>query len=378
MNSFYTRCKLMAGNNALDNLIHELKMRNIMRPMIICDKIDSYPSFVKPVLKAFDNDKIKPGNITFVSDDYAKAEVIDNLIETYKESGADSIIAVGRDVCISIAKLVRLSISEEAKSVKDISKISTNCESIPLIIVPIFIGSGLEGSKFARYYNAGDCINVSSEALLPDIIVADNKMLFRPSSTIIATGIVFSLGMSIQAYTDKAGNSVTQAAAMAAIRLIFDGVSKIKNGYRFSSISENFTIATVLSGIANNNLIADKLSNMANIVSKYMRLPFDKVYSMLFPHYYEVTLDKENDRYMDVLLPIVGEERYAFTAINSRAVAVYKEIRQLIDYLRDKTGFRYNLSDYKLARTDIDKLVGLMVKENIDENMARVILERTY
>ncbi len=103
---------------------------------------------------------------------------------------------------------------------------------------------------------------------------------------------------------------------------------------------------------------------------------------MLFPHYYEYLINNDinnEERYSSVLLSLIGEERYAFVPVSRRVSDSYKAIRNIIDFLEDKSGFRYNLSDFGMKLPAIEKIAKEMGKYGEDAaDMARFTLSRTY
>ena len=290
MDTFYFKSKLMTGERALASLPHELKMKNASKPMVIGERMDAYPPFYKSIARAFNNDKIKIVAIKEYADSMASLTAINEAIEAYKECGADSIVVVGREAVITIAKLVKLAIEQ---GVSDIATLDSDMLSVyskldvPLYVVPVFYASGGEGINRAIFYDDKTSYTVISDKIMPDGIVVDPSMTFKPSDSVMAANIMYALSMAIITYTSKYGNVVTMSTAMSAIELICTNINKQNFKRKPLQFASNLMTSTVLAGIAHNGLLYDELAVMSDIVSSYIRVPYSKVYSMLFPHYYE-------------------------------------------------------------------------------------------
>ena len=379
MNSFFVKGKLMTGDRALSNIPHELTMMNASKPMVISEKMEGYTSFYRPIKMAFDNDKLKIVSIVEYEEDIARMERISSFVEEYKKSGADSIIAVGREATISVAKLVCLALKQGVSDIKSIESIKPSDVEIPLIVVPIFYGSGQEFSGFARCYDDNTAYDFLSDELMPDAVVVDSEMIFMPSREVGASTIMYALSTAIMAYTSKNNNILTKSTAMSSIELLCKCINDPLFMKKPRAFGTELATSVVLSGIAHLDIDNDDdLAKMSKIVAKIMRLPYSKVYSMLFPHYYEKIINDTDLAYMEVLLPIIGEERYSLTPISKRASEVVHNVRILINYLSAKTGFNYNLSDFNVRREDLKQIADAVEAASLPHDIVWYTLEKTF
>ncbi len=379
---FYAKSKILSGEDALSNLVHELKMKNVMRPILISEKVDEYPSFIRKARAAFDNDKLKVPYIALIKGETANEDTVETIVEKCKEVNADAIVAIGRESVIDTAKIVRELLRAKVKSVKDMKSICERDGDIPLAVASVFVGTATEGSNTAYMYGENEKIKFISPNLTPEFIVIDDKLALNPHRRRAASSVMYALALSVIATVRKDSSFVSEATARAAIGFVVSAIDRLKEGTRAKKLLKNIANASVLAGIAYNAVKDDILSNLSVIVSRELRIPYSKTYSMLFPHYYEYLINSDinnEERYSSVLLSLIGEERYAFVPVSRRVSDSYKEIRNIIDFLEDKSGFRYNLSDFGMKLSAIEKIAKEMEKYGKDAaDMARFTLSRTY
>lgn len=153
---FYAKSKILSGEDALSNLVHELKMKNVMRPILISEKVDEYPSFIRKAREAFDNDKLKVPYIALIKGETANADTVETIVEKCKEVNADAIVAIGRESVIDTAKIARELLRAKVKSVKDIKSICETDGDMPLAVASVFVGTATEGSNTAYMYGENE------------------------------------------------------------------------------------------------------------------------------------------------------------------------------------------------------------------------------
>ena len=378
MQSFINKTKLMTGDRALSNLPHELRMKNVSKPMVISEKIDAYKPFYKMLVKAFDNDTIKMNTIMVVEEKIANTDVINKAIEQYWENECDSIVVVGREAVLSIAKLTKLAIEQGQKDIKNVDVVRQSRINVPLIVVPVFYGSGMEAMSYARCYSGNVSYDYVSNALMPDIVIADNSMVMRPSKQILASSVMYALANAIIAYTDRHSNVMTRVTAMSAINIICTSINELDVRKRKAEFDGNLLTSTIIAGMAASQLKVDDLAMMSLVVSGAIKVPYSKVYSMLFMPYYAEMLDADNEYQMDVLLPIIGESRYALTPIGKRAEEVVDNINELLTFLKSYSGFRTTLSSFGMERDMLPHIADKIAKKGIDKELVMRVLERAF
>ena len=135
-----------------------------------------------------------------------KEEVMDG-VEAFKESGCDTILAVGGGSSIDVAKCIKHYSKSEA----------------PIIAIPTTAGTGSESTHFAVVYESGNKISVAAPELLPDIVILEpSTLLSVPEYTRKAT-MLDALCHAIESHWAKKATNESREYAEKAIKLILKG-----------------------------------------------------------------------------------------------------------------------------------------------------------
>lgn len=125
----------------------------------------------------------------------------------FKESGADTILAIGGGSVIDLAKTIIY------QSVK-------KNEKKPLFIVaPTTAGSGTEATHFAVMYQEKKKLSLVHPMLLPDLVILDPELSYSLSSKQTAVSGIDVLCQAIESYWSKRANEESKEFSTASIIL---------------------------------------------------------------------------------------------------------------------------------------------------------------
>ena len=161
--------------------------------------------------KSFDNlkDKILPFlkkcQIDYVKDfdTNPKFNQIQNVVEKYRDSNYDMIIAFGGG-----------SVIDFAKAFKYYSKIIT-----PLLAIPTTAGSGSEATQFAVVYLNDEKISLDSNLILPEYTIIDSQFCENTSTKIKAACAMDAYCQAIESFWAKKATKESQRYALQAIKI---------------------------------------------------------------------------------------------------------------------------------------------------------------
>lgn len=161
--------------------------------------------------KSFDNlkDKILPFlkkcQIDYVKDfdTNPKFNQIQNVVEKYRDSNYDMIIAFGGG-----------SVIDFAKAFKYYSKIIT-----PLLAIPTTAGSGSEATQFAVVYLNDEKISLDSNLILPEYTIIDSQFCENTSTKIKAACAMDTYCQAIESFWAKKATKESQRYALQAIKI---------------------------------------------------------------------------------------------------------------------------------------------------------------
>ena len=340
---FCCRVKIIAGHNALERIPGALVQLNAVRPMIITDKGVSGAGLINIVA-----DAIKDGvTIGAIADDVppdSDLRVVNRLARIYQEEGCDSLIAIGGGSVMDTAKGINIIVSEKADDLMKFSGGHILMRSLkPLIAVPTTAGTGSEVTMVAviKDHERHQKMLFVSHFLFPDVSIVDSRMtLSLPPAITAATGMD-ALSHAVEAYTCLAKNPLSDAHALAAIKLISENlVNVVKNpGDRNGRLA--MANAATLAGIAFSNSMVGMVHTLGHSAGSVCGVPHGVAMAILLPYGLEYNRHKNGHLTAELLLPLAGSEEYTGTLKEQRADKVIAHIRQMNQELYDATGGRH-------------------------------------
>ena len=107
---FYCPVKINSGNRALENLPFELDALNARKPLIVTDKENAKKGLIKKITDAFKDSGMTLGIFDGVPP-VPDRKLVRGLMNRYRDTGCDSIIAAGEGVVVDTAKALNIVVS---------------------------------------------------------------------------------------------------------------------------------------------------------------------------------------------------------------------------------------------------------------------------
>ncbi|MGA3206324.1 MAG: iron-containing alcohol dehydrogenase [Syntrophales bacterium] len=340
---FCCRVKIISGHDALEKIPDTLAELNAVRPMIVTDKGVVGAGLIDIVVNTIGNRV----NIGAISEDVppdSDLRVVNSLARLYRDKDCDSLIAIGGGSVMDTAKGINIIISEKADDLMRFSGANALKRALrPLIAIPTTAGTGSEVTMVAVIKDHEKHLKMAfvSNFLLPDVSIVDSRTtLTLPPAITAATGMD-ALSHAVEAYTCLAKNPLSDAHALAAIRLISDNLLKVtvnpgdKNG-RLGMAS-----AATLAGIAFGNSMVGMVHTLGHSVGSVCGVPHGACMAILLPYGLEYNMHKNGHLTAELLLPMAGADVYAATPKEKRAQNVIALIRRMNKDLHEATGGRH-------------------------------------
>ena len=177
---FQNSTKILSGENALENITHELLSFNAKNVLILSDNTLNKIGIVQKVVDALDLSEINIKEIFLDIPSDSSIEVINTIVQLYNTRNCDSILAIGGGSVIDTAKGVRMTLSQEKDNILELE----GCEMInygkhiPFIAIPTTSGTGSEATLVAVILDniRKTKMEFISYYLLPDVAVLDARM----------------------------------------------------------------------------------------------------------------------------------------------------------------------------------------------------------
>jgi len=375
---FYCPVKINSGNRALEHLPVELDALNSRKPLILADKTIAKKGLIKKIAGAFKDS----GMTLSVFDEIPPVpdlKLIRRLMNSYRDTGCDSIIAVGGGAMADTAKALNIVVSGRPEELKasageDLIKKPLG----PFVHVPTDSGTGFEVSRFAALGG----LSFSSHFLMPDLVVIDPRMLAAEKADVVVSTAMIALAHSAEAYTCPSKNPMTDTYACAAIQFVMENLTGVV-GSSDKKGRLALANAATMAGIAFSNSPRGMVHELGWAAGDTSGFLHGICMGILLPYVLEYNIDNERYHMSDLLLPIAGPEIYAGTAENLKA---RKSINFIYDMQHDiydvtKGDIPLTLKDAGISKDALDGVARAVVGEGrrgfkLDDCM--VILEHAW
>ncbi|MEA1970738.1 MAG: iron-containing alcohol dehydrogenase [Thermodesulfobacteriota bacterium] len=340
---FCCRVKIVAGHDALEKIPEALAQLHAGRPLIITDKGVSAAGLVNIVTEAI-KDGVTIGAITDDVPQDSSLKIVNQLAGMYRDTGCDSIIAVGGGSVMDTAKGVNIVVSENADDLMKFSGAGALKRALkPLVVIPTTSGTGSEVTLVAVVKDHERHLKMAfvSYFLLPNVAILDSRMTLTLPPAITAATAMDAMAHAVEAYTGLAKNPMSDANAMAAINLISNNLlNVIKNP---SDREGRLALANgaTLAGAAFSNSMVGVVHTLGHATGSVCGVPHGVCMSILLPYGLEYNMHKNSHFTGELLLPLAGAEVYAGTPKHLRAEGAVAFIRKMNRDIYDATDGRH-------------------------------------
>ena len=213
------------GENAIDEIATIISARGAKKVALFTDK-----GIEKVGLFAIVEDVVKATGAEYYVLDELPPEpsymAVQALVDQFKESGADLIVACGGGSVMDAAKLASILVTDEygVKELLDTPGRAQKC--VPIVLIPTTAGTGAEVTPNAIVAVPEKELKVGivNEHMIADYVILDARMIKNlPRSIAAATG-VDALAHCIECYTSNKANPFSDMYALEGLDLIFANI----------------------------------------------------------------------------------------------------------------------------------------------------------
>ena len=320
---FFNKTRIISGRKALENIPYELKSMNAVKPLVITDSRSVKDGAAKLLAKAYGDSGFVIGAVFDGVADYPSTKIAEEAAVLFRSRGCDSIIAIGGEASVSVAKGINLLVSNQADDLLKIDSLPDIMNLRPFIVIPTSGSTGRETSSECvidgRIYR--------SPELMPDIAVLDSRMLKKRGNSEVVISAMKALAEAIEACTQEEANPLNDSFAFASIQLISENLPGVIKGICPCRSRLGLANGIAISGIVSSNAPEGLCSALAGELAKLAG--GDKgLYSSILLSYildYKLENTKSGVR-RELLLPLAGIDRYCSVPEGERS-------RVGIDYL---------------------------------------------
>lgn len=177
---------------------------------------------------------------------------VQTVVDAFKQSGADFIIAIGGGSVMDAAKLASVLATEDygVKDLLDNPKLAK--KYVKTLMIPTTAGTGAEATPNAIVAVPEKQLKVGivSDEMMADYVILDGTMIKNLPRKIAAATGVDALSHAIECWTSNKANIFSDTFALAAMDLIFNNILKACNDPDALDEKNRMLLASFYAGVA--------------------------------------------------------------------------------------------------------------------------------
>jgi alcohol dehydrogenase class IV len=239
------------GENAMANITSILQAANARKVAMFTDKgIEGCGLFALPEQAVKD-----AGAEYYVLDDLPAEPsylAVQKLVDQFKSSGADMIVACGGGSVMDTAKLASVLVTDAygVKELLDKPGMAKKC--VPIILIPTTAGTGAEVTPNAIVAVPEKELKVGivNENMIADYVILDARMIKNLPRKIAASTGVDALAHCIECFTGNKANPFSDLYALEGLDLILNNIEKACDDPSAMAEKNRMQIAAYYGGLA--------------------------------------------------------------------------------------------------------------------------------
>ena len=239
------------GENAMDNITAIIKARGAKKVAMFTDKgIEGAGLFALP------EEAVKASGAEYYVLDELPPEpsymAVQKLVDEFKTSGADLIVACGGGSVMDAAKLASVLVTDDygVKELLDNPGMAQKC--VPIVLIPTTAGTGAEVTPNAIVAVPEKELKVGivNENMIADYVILDARMIKNLPRKIAAATGVDALAHCIECFTGNKANPFSDLYALEGLDLILNNIEKACDDPDAMAEKNRMQIAAYYGGLA--------------------------------------------------------------------------------------------------------------------------------
>ncbi|MGU5806034.1 iron-containing alcohol dehydrogenase [Aeromonas veronii] len=387
---FFCPVKLLAGEQALEQLASELASLGARRPLLLTDKGVNATGLATLLANVLAEGELPVAAIWDEIPADSSTAVVERIAKRYRELDCDSLVALGGGSVIDTAKAVNILTSMGGEHLLDYSGAGCLTRPLkPLAVVPTTAGTGSEVTLVAVIKDeaSGRKVPFTSPFLLPQLAVLDPRLTQGLPLNITAATAMDAMTHAIEAFIGTAKNPVSDALALMAMEKIASALPQIIHDPQNKQLRLQLAEGSTLAGMAFSNSMVGLVHALGHSLGARCHLPHGLCMNLFLPTVLDYNRPEVDSELARLLLPLVGAERFAATPAHQRAEATITAIRTLRDTLWQavklpRTMSEAGVSDRSLLTEIRDLAINdgalLFNRKDADREQLLTLLERAW
>ncbi|MEH8126981.1 iron-containing alcohol dehydrogenase [Aeromonas veronii] len=387
---FFCPVKLLAGEQALEQLASELASLGARRPLLLTDKGVNATGLATLLANVLAEGELPVAAIWDEIPADSSTAVVERIAKRYRELDCDSLVALGGGSVIDTAKAVNILTSMGGDHLLDYSGAGCLTRPLkPLAVVPTTAGTGSEVTLVAVIKDeaSGRKVPFTSPFLLPQLAVLDPRLTQGLPLNITAATAMDAMTHAIEAFIGTAKNPVSDALALMAVEKIACALPQIIHDPQNKQLRLQLAEGSTLAGMAFSNSMVGLVHALGHSLGARCHLPHGLCMNLFLPTVLDYNRPEVDNELARLLLPLVGAERFAATPAHQRAEATITAIRTLRDTLWQAVKLPRTMSEARVSdRSLLTEIRDLAIndgallfnRKDADREQLLTLLERAW
>jgi alcohol dehydrogenase class IV len=362
------------GENSLDQITAILISRNVKRAAMFTDK-----GILATGLFALPEAAVKAaGAEYYILDDIPAEpsyEAVQKIVDQFKESGADIIIAVGGGSVLDAAKLASVLVTEEYGVKELLSDPLRAKKCVPTILIPTTAGTGAEVTPNAIVAVPEKELKVGivNANMIADYVILDARMVKNLPKHIAAATGVDALAHAIECYTSNKANPFSDTFALEALDLILNHIVPACTDPEAMDDKSKMQIAALYAGFAITAAGTTAVHALSYPLGGKYHIPHGVSNAILLAPVMRFNAPYCEDRLAAAYDRCCHEPKDNALTTKEKAEWIIRKIEEIVKALEIPT----SLKEFGVPKEDLEGLVeaGMQVQRLLVNNMRPVTRE---
>jgi alcohol dehydrogenase len=296
------------------------------------------------------------------------------VINRFKESGAEFIVAVGGGSVMDIAKLTSiLAINQYVvRDLLDNPSLGKKC--IKTLMIPTTAGTGSEATpnSIVAVPEKELKVGIVNTAMIADYVILDGRMIKKLPRKIAASTGVDALAHAIECFTSKKSNPFSDTFALTALEMILNNIEEACDSPDAMDAKNAMLIASFYAGIAITSSGTTAVHALSYPLGGKYHIPHGVANAMMLVPVMKFNEPECREKFALAYDRVVKSESTANT-IEEKSAWIINRLDSIVKHLNIPT----SLKDYGVGNEDLEGLVtaGMNVQRLLVNNMREVTPE---
>lgn len=293
------------------------------------------------------------------------------VVNRFRESGADAIVAVGGGSVMDIAKLASILATDEygVRDLLDNPLLGRKC--VRSLMIPTTAGTGAEATpnSIVSVPEKELKVGIVNPAMIADGVILDAEMIKKLPRTIAAATGVDALAHAIECFTSKKANPFSDTFALEALDLILNNIEEACDNPEALEAKNKMMIAAFYAGIAITASGTTAVHALSYPLGGKYHIPHGVSNAMMLVPVMKFNEPVCRERFANVYDRVVPDRDASMNAAE-KSGWVIKRLDSIVKHLEIPT----SLKDYGVPKEDLDCLVasGMDVQRLLVNNMRQI------